>query len=421
MFLRSQARAALQNGDRTKALKLLEEAEEELGMRETASLRHEVEEASLDMNTPRNPLLNRNGRDTAIHNDPAIYSESYKTAFMERLASRGRYDPPELHEARLEHQTLYGGSGTAGGDLLPGDFRDAIITRLPAFSEIVGLATRVDVTGWPFVRPRAQAHGSSPSIYTDAFVGSMVAEVPGSTDGINEPTFGQFTLQGRKYRGGVRLGRDIFEDAATLENFLATDGARNYALSLESQMIAGDGIAANCLGLTNMPTATDGSQTEDEIGTVDVEGSTSNTISNTTSAEGTAPKVLDLYYALPGQYRQAPNCRYVFNSQSEKKTRKLVDANGRFMWSSDGGFGGAADRILNVQTAISEFMPDDGTDGNIVYAIGDWSQMILAVRRDLTLQISEDRYADTDEIGIWLRARFDVGVSNKDAFRFGVV
>jgi len=358
--------------------------------------------------TPPNPF---SGGERA--NDPTSTAE-YGSAFVSHLLTRKRGGPSDVERA-----TLSIASDGAGGYTVPADHRANILQRLPALSEIfanvTSFSTGRDTVDWPRIR----RHGTSGSIYTSAFVGSWIPEVPSASAGQNEPTFGKFKITIEKYRALARVSMDLADDAEfDLMSFLANDGAVNAALGREYAIIAGTGISTEPLGVMNMPTASS-SPTEEQILTVDIEGSTSNTISNSTSNAGSAPKLITLFYSLPAQYRRLASCRWVMNSLSMAATRKLIDANGQFLWVP--GFAAEPDFLLGKPVVISEFMPSDGSDGNKPILFGALSEIICPVRKDISVSVAPELYMATDEIGLFLHQRMGVGVSNCDALRIGVV
>jgi HK97 family phage major capsid protein len=344
-------------------------------------------------------------------NDPTA-SREYRSAF--RAYAKHPVHPGQYTEA--ERHTLTVASDGAGGYTVPADSRTNILSRLPALSKIGALVTTQptsrDALEWPRVVPNA----NSESIYTSAFVGSMVGEQPATTAGQNEPSFGMFTIPMKNARSQARLSFNLVGDAEfDILSFLQSDGALNMALLREQQIIAGTGIGANCKGIITYS----GDGTDGTIATVDVEGSTSNEISNTAAAVGSAPKILDLIYAVPAQYRQLPSFRVAMTSLQEKKIRQLIDANGNFLWAP--GFAATPDTLLGYSIAVSEFMENGGTNGNRVLLAGAFDQLIVGVRQDLSVAVYQERFADLDQVAIFLRQRFGPGVTNNDAFRIGIV
>lgn len=392
--LMASSELALDEADRYKR----EAATEERLARIARELEPEMEPA------PPSPMLR-------MHADDPTATREYAAAIVSLIRNKGI---AALSEA--ERSVLTVASDGAGGYTVPADRRAQILRRLPALSVIGGLTFTFPTSRDTVEIPRVRRRATSGSIYTSAFVGSWIPEVPSATAGQNEPTFGMVKITINKARALARLSNDLKDDSEfDILGFLSEDGALNLALLKEYAIIAGTGVATEPLGLTNMPSAA--SPTEEQIGTIDIEGDVANTISNSITATGSAPKLITLHYALPAQYRR--NARYSMNSTSMRKIRQLVDAHAQFLWVP--GFAAEPDTLLGKPAEVSEFMPDDGVDGNKPILFGDFGQVYTPSRRDITVQIAPERYVDTDETGIFLSMRMGVGLSNRDAFRIGIV
>jgi HK97 family phage major capsid protein len=346
-------------------------------------------------------------------------SPEYRDAYIEHLMSGGRYFPQEMVEAdrTLKHDR-YGlsvSSDPGGGYSMPAEFRAEFIRNVPAASPIMALVRVLPVDNFPLTMPRIQPDATSPNVYGSASIASMVAETGGG--GEADPVFGQFVINGKFMRVFTKVSRYF----AANPNFdvnalLRDDHSTNAGLKGEQQVIAGDGIANNILGIIAHDQEVAASATVDQIPTVDVEGSVTDTISNATDDAGSAPKILDLVYQVPAQYRRRPGFRVVGTSATEKALRKLVDANSRTLWGSDQLLGDVRDAF-----EVSEFMEDDGADGNKVLLAGDFSNLIVATRGSIDSQVLVERYADTDQIAVITRWHLGAGVSIPHAFAIGVI
>lgn len=353
----------------------------------------------------------------ALEDGDGTATPEYRAAFTKyvRNFARKNYDPSD------EIRTLSIASDGAGGYTVPADHRAQLLARLPAISELLSLCTMVptsrDIVDWPRLRPNTTS--GLGSIYTSAFVGTMGAEVPASGTGNNEPVFGMFQIPVKKARSESRPSMDLAADSEfDLMSFLMGDGSVNMALLREAQVVSGTGVGANVKGL--IAYSGGASNTDEGLVTgVDISGSTADQVSNTIADIGSATKLMDLFYAVPRQYRQLPSFRAVMNSQTEKAIRKLVDANGNFIWRA--GFAGRQNDIFDAPILVSEFMQSGGTDANVVMIMGALAEIIIPVRMDITPQVLLELYAGTDQIGLVLRQRFGAGIANADALRYGIV
>jgi HK97 family phage major capsid protein len=418
--LMTQLETLLDGRDAERRLARIETEGDEIDPETLPFPRYGHESNALRTNAERFAAIVGSGTDRGV--DSATREREYAEDFLTYIHSRGRHVGTLLHAVNAEYAALNIGSDYDGvGYLAPGDIRTTILSRLPAVSEILNLVTPTQARGnpvtWPRVRP---ATGDDASVYTSAGIGQMVPESPASGTP-TEPSFGTFSIPIRRARYIARPTLDAIADIPGLTSFLSDDASVNLALLAERQLIAGSGVGHNVRGVVHHPRAANGSQNEDQIGTVDVEGTTSNHVSNTTAAAGSAPKLLDLFYSVPAQYRRQPGFRVVFNSDTERRMRGLVDADGHFMWTSDGGFGAPVDGFLNKPVAVSEAMQSGGTDANRVILAGDLAAIIFAVAGGIRIQVADQLYAENDQIGLFVRWRFGSGVSNPDALRLGIV
>lgn len=361
----------------------------------------------------------------------------YRSAFDHYVRNYGAWAKEETVNGEIpdpfaEFRTLSIVSDPAGGYTVPADVRADLMARLPALSEILGYCTTVptsrDLVQWPRVQPKNdRGDGGTDglgSIYTSAFVGTMTGEVPAAGTGNNEPAWGMFEIPIKRARSESRPSMDLAADTEfDLLTFLTKDGALNMALLRESQIVNGSGLGPNVAGIMSGKYDGGATPTQNQIRQVDVGGTTTHTISNTTSNLGSANLILDLIYAVPRQYRAQPSFSLVGTSQTFKAIRKLIDGVGRYIWNP--GFAGQPNDLEGYRVVISEFAPQDAanggaTDNNVLLA-GALGDLMVAVRTTVTPQLLLERYADTDQIGLVLRQRFGGGISNTDAFRLGYV
>lgn len=343
----------------------------------------------------------------------ASMQPSYKTAYTRymRFAVQHRSEGMAFNMlAPSEQKALSEGADANGGFLVPPDTQGEVLARVAQMA-IFRQFARVQTTSRDYITwPMVKAHASSGSIYSSGFVGGWAGETPAFTD--TDPGFQQFAVPIKKIRVATKLSNDLVADAAVnILSWLAMNGSENMALVEDSGFLTGDGTALQPLGILN----TSG------ITTVDVEGSTSNTISNTTSAAGTAPKLITLAYALPSQYLN--RSRWFMRRTIEGKIRGLVDAQGRFMWpaATEGSFAQVARTLMGYPVENSDFMPNDGADANKVLLYGDLSYYIIGQRAQITSVVLRERFADTDQVGIILFERVGGACWNPDAFRIGIV
>jgi len=319
-----------------------------------------------------------------------------------------------------EQKALSEGIDQSGGYLVPPDMQAEVLARLPMNAVMRSLAmvrqTSRDVLRFPRIQPAPStasglAGGSGAdggSIFTSGFVGSWAGETPAFQD--VDPAFGFFDIPIRKIRVATRLSNDFLADAITNPlTFLSTDGARNMALVEDQGFVRGDGGPMQPQGIVNAPFPAGA--------ILDVTGTTAHTISNTTANMGSAPKLMNLQYALPSQYQNG--AQWLLHRLTENDVRQLVNGMGAFIWAP--GFDSPQPALLGKPVNKSDFVAHPAATGDVGLVYGDFSSYIIAERAMITITILRERFADTDQTGIILWERVGGAPWNLDAFRLGNV
>ena len=345
----------------------------------------------------------------------------YRKAYEKYFRLCGKLHDVSMAWTRLdgsEQKALTEGTDSAGGFLVPPDIQAELLARKAVMAGMRRAGARVqatsrDILKYPMVQAASATAGGvasgGGSIFSSGFIGSVAGEVPAFTD--VDAAFGSFDVPVKKLRTATKLSNDFISDAVVNPlAFLSQNGATNLSLVEDQEFIIGDGSALHPLGVLN-----------GGITTVDVEGTTVNTVSNTSGAAGSAPKIIDVEYALPSQY--IPDAKWMCRRAIEGKIRKLVDGSGRFIWPGvlGSGFAMPAKELDGYPIVNSEFVPNDGVDANKVLLFGDFSGYIIAERAQVTSTILRERFADTDQTGIILFERVGGAVWNPDCFRVGIV
>lgn len=343
----------------------------------------------------------------------AAMSPEYKSAYIHYIRLVATMPDAGMVYGKLspsEQKALSEGTDTAGGFTAPPDFQAELLMRT-AQKAVMRRLARVQTTNRDMLRwPMLKANATNGSIYSSGFVGSWSTETPTFTD--TDPAFQMFDIPIKKIRCATKISNDLISDSAfNLLASLAVDGAQNMALVEDNGLIAGSGAANEPLGLLN------GGFT-----TFDVEGTTSNTLNNTTASSGSAAKIIAGVYLIPDQYVEGSVM--LVSRTVEGKIAALVDGNGRPFWALNAGSGFATPpRVVEgLPINNSSFMPGDGTDANKVMWIGNMGQAyIIGQRAQITSVILRERFADTDQTGIILWERIGGATWNTDAGRTGIV
>jgi len=345
----------------------------------------------------------------------APYRKAYERLL--RMTARAPFGMSGINFLSIaEQKALSEGLDPSGGFLVPPDVQAELLVRTAQMAVFRSNArvqnTSRDVLRWPKVAAASATAGGlsagGGSVFSSGFIGSWVGEVPSTSD--VDPTFEEFDVIIRKLRIQTRLSNDFIADSAVnVLAFLAENGAENMSLVEDSAFFVGTGI--------QKPTGILDSGSG--VATVDVEGTTANTISSTAGDAGSARKTITLAYTLPAQY--AGGAKWYMRRNVEGKYRGLINAAGGFHFMEN-GYGGAPRTILGFGVENTDFMADDGTDANRVVLFGNLrNAYIIGQRAQITSTVLRERYADTDQTGIILFERVGGSTWNPDAARIGIV
>jgi HK97 family phage major capsid protein len=374
----------------------------------------------------RGPLPDDQERKEYFLKTRHVFQPEYRDAWIKWLNSPfikmgGMAAFSQLSNA--EQKALSEGLDPNGGYTVPPDIQAEIGGRRAQVSIMRQLATvrqtNRDVWQQPMYAP---ASSTNRNIFSDGFIADWVGETPTQSD--IDPSFEMFIINIRKLRAKTTLSNDLIADSVgNLLSDLSARGGRSLGLKEDQGFIAGAGGSLEPLGILNHNLAL--TATSSDGMAYDVEGSSSNAISNSVSDAGSAPKIKAMTYTLPSQY--AGNASWIMRRGIQGDIAALVDANGRPFWNSylESGFGRPQMVIEGAPVFNSEFV---GTDGNIsttaatiplIY--GDISAYHIIERSQLSVRILNERYADTDQTGLILFSRVGGGLWNYDAIRTGII
>jgi len=326
----------------------------------------------------------------------ALDSTERKIAFGGRIiltgkqiatALRGGFGPAQLKD-------LVEGSDTAGGFLVPEDFRAEIIRGLPD-AVVMRPRARVVQTSRDVVKaPKVTGNGNS---YSSAVRLTWGPETPASTSHETDPTFGQVAIPVHTAMASTQLSLDLMEDAAIdVAGLLRELYTEAFALGEDDEFLTGDGNGKP-QGITQAAAAA----VITAVNTGDA---------NYLTADG----LIDLQYALPPQYW--PNAVFCMNATSAGRAiRKMKDGNGDYLWQR-GLAAGQPDMLLGKPVAYSAFMADVAASAYPVW-YGDPRFYWIVDRVGMTLQRLAEMYAEQNMVGFVARKRVGGQVVLPAAFR----
>jgi HK97 family phage major capsid protein len=176
----------------------------------------------------------------------------------------------------------------------------------------------------------------------------------------------------------------------------------------DTGLINGSGIANEPLGMLNSP---------DLVTPINVAGTTANTISNTISDMGSAPKLINLMGALPSRFHAS--AVWMMHGSTFAAIRALVDAEGRPYFPE----AYTANVLVGRPVILNDGVPEHGADGRKCVIFGSFARGFRIARKPggIQIRILNERYSDRDLIGLRTIYRVGGGAILPQAFRVGVV
>lgn len=290
--------------------------------------------------------LQRPGHDAANDNvDAAAEKKAFGTYL--RLGNQTPVD---------EVKTLTVSNDESGGYLAPAEMSTEFIRNLVEFSPIRQYAS-VRTTGAPSVKyPKRNSVTN--------------AQWEGETEDSQESTvtFGQLEVGIKKLTTFVDISNELLADSggaaeAEVNLALAEDFGKKEAVGF----LTGDGFKQPEGLLTN----------SDILSTI-----------NGSISALSPDKLIDLMYALPAAYRNAPGAAWAMNGTTLAAVRKLKDGQNNFLWSPS-FVAGQPETILGKPVVEMVDLPDIG-DGLTPIVFGDWSGYRIVDR--LSMSMLSDPY-----------------------------
>lgn len=214
---------------------------------------------------------------------------------------------------------------------------------------------------------------------------------------INEedPTYGELTLLPSSLKSLKvihRVSNELARNAVSnVANLLSTALVRRVANALDAAFLTGDGVANTILGIANQT----GVQTVAAVGT---------------------PTVDDLYDALGlALGANAKSSAWFMNPRDLISLRKTKDTSGAYIVQPDPTAAGSYN-LLGIPACVTTQIPANtgaGTNESLI-VLCDMSQVAVGRDLDVSVTLLPERYADFDQIGIRVTARFDIGLLNAE-------
>lgn len=337
----------------------------------------------------------------------AAEAKNYKHAFEAYL----RYgDKKAAANYPNDFKVLVSGSDSAGGFLITPDMQADLLRKIATLAMIRSLArvisTSSNLVQWATVKYTTDNKYTSPVRMT--WTGEQPAS--GSVHRVTDQVYGEKNIPIHTAMASQPISRNLIEDAGfdvigDSSNFLS----EAFALGENDAFLNGNGVSRPLGIITQVSSVAD-----DSTYIPYVASGTSAAISTSGDAHS-GKRLIDLYYALPSQYRA--RAVWLMNSNTMALVDNLVDAQKRpivreLTVASIGM--GEPSVIKGRRVAADEFMPDASADlMPILFA--DFSGYLVADRVGFSIERYNEIYANENQVLLLARKR--VGGSPIEGYR----
>lgn len=281
----------------------------------------------------------------------------------EEILAQAKKDFPyskALHNVLAQKKELNAGTPSEGGFTVPLAFSGEYIDALTANT----LIDKLNIRKVPLV------HGnlSIPRMDTTSAV-SWVGET--STGGNTQPTFGEVNMRAKKLKAITAISNTLLnESGVNLEGWIAEDLMRKARIALDDAMLNGTGTLYQPLGLKNNSAvqATGGS---------------------TTALALTTPN--DMVALLEQANVRMENVHWLLNPIGESWLRNKAFTSGPFAWSDEMARTGKLRGFdFHSSSTVGYTAAAGGASAYADFWLGDFSEMMFGVGRDITIEISRE-------------------------------
>lgn len=270
----------------------------------------------------------------------------------------------EYYAKEMESKDVTVGTANAGGNAVPSIIGREIERLVLKFSDIVNEVKTVTAGSGDY----------SELVTISGANGGWSAET-GSRTNNTTPLLRKVTVTHGELYAYPKVSNwslnDIFFD---VENWLASENAETFAVSLATAIFNGDG-SSKPTGMTNSaPTASDDYASPLRAAAVYEYLSTANSPTNTALS---ADNIIDLQYLLRPRYQT--NAKFAMNSTVQGAVRKLKDSNNQYLWQSNLQVG-QPPTLLGKEIFTWEDLGNDATANSLPIAYGDFRRGYLLTK-----------------------------------------
>nr|PZN00567.1 MAG: phage major capsid protein [Thermocrispum agreste] len=312
-------------------------------------------------------ILAQPAREEARTDDPGAELRNWLTGRSGKRAFELRPNGP------VDYRTLAKTPATAGGNTVRTSFYSQLVQHMVEVSGVLSAGPTVlrTGTGEALQIPKTTAHSASASIVAEA------AQLQ-----VNEPSFGQVTLDAYKYGFRMAISHELANDTSVdLQGYLSMQAGRALGNGFGAHLVTGTGsgqpngvLTASTLGKTG-GTGVGGAPTGDDL--------------------------IDLFHSVIAPYRRSASCGWLMNDTTVAVVRKIKDNTGgagagNYLWQP-GLTAGEPDTILGKPVYTDPNMPAVGTDAKSIL-FGDFSTYFVRQVETIRFERSDDFAFDSDVI-----------------------
>jgi HK97 family phage major capsid protein len=295
----------------------------------------------------------------------AFASSAYRNAFDE-YARKGRNG--------LSYDVLNAlqvGTDSEGGFITPEEFETTLVEYLQDINQMRQFVTVVNT-----------ASDRNIPVETSLGTATWTAEEAAYTE--SDAAFGQVVLGAHKIGTIIKVSEELLQDAFfDVQAYLARNFGKRFGLAEEAAFVNGNG--------SGKPTG--------------IVGGSGAGVTATGVAAITSDELIDLFHAVPRQYRNGSSVAWLMNDATAKLIRKLKDGDSQYLWQP-GLQAGQPDLILGRPVVVSQAMPTPAAGAKTI-VFGDMSGYYVADRAGMTMQRLNELYAANGQVGFRAYKRMD--------------
>lgn len=294
-------------------------------------------------------------------------------------------------EGAEEFRALQADADTAGG---------YIRTPQQFIAELIkAIDNEVFIRQWATVLPMTNADGVGiPTLDADPDDADWTSEL-GTGNEDSAMKFGKRELKPHPLAKRIKISRKLLRASAIPVEQLVRDRlGYKFGVTMEKAYMTGDGVQKP-LGL--FTASANGISTGRDVSSQN--GTTAPTFNGLTNAK----------YSLKAGYQT--RSRWLFHRDCVKEIAKITDGQGQYIWQPSKK-DGDPDTLLGRPLYMSEYCPNTLTTGQYVGMIGDFTHYWIVDAMLMDLQMLNELYAETNQVGMIGRLESDAMPVLEEAF-----